>query len=140
MRTETHYTDQPVCPYCGHTDKYPGAISEEATELDCESCGETMFFERHVSVSYSTGPKVKTGAVLGFAQAVREYGDGWLTHFSSEPAYRGLSAATVCTLRSWRPGMSTTQSPFDSGVMVMAETYGRSWQVKDADIRGDSHG
>jgi hypothetical protein len=133
--SETTYTPAPVCPYCGHVEKDAWEISEHANEHDCNACGETMFIDRHVSVSYSTGPKAKVGGKLGFVQAVTEYGDSWLSHFNSLPSYRGLSAATICSLREWRPGLSTTDTHFDSGVMVMAEEHGRSWQVKADDVR-----
>lgn len=135
MTSETKYTDRPVCPYCGHVERDAWEIPEHATEHDCASCGETMFIQRHVSVSYSTGPKVKTSGKLGFVRAVTEYGDGWLSHFGNQPSYRGLSVQTYCAMKEWRPGLSTTTSHFDSGVMVMAEKHGRSWQVRDDDVK-----
>ena len=138
MSDETRYTARPVCPYCGHEETDAWEISEHATEHDCASCGETMFIQRHVSVTYSTGPKTQVGDKLGFVQAVTEYGDSWRAHFNGEPEYRGLSAATLCSLREWTPGLSTTQTRFDSGVMVMAEKYGRSWQVKSEDVKEGS--
>ena len=69
-------------------------------------------------------PRVK---LLGFAAAVREYGDDWRQHgfgWNGE-SYRGLTPHTMCAL-----GESHTPDHSDAGHMVMCTKHGRMWQVK----------
>ncbi len=50
---DTDYTNNPVCPYCGHEhDDY--VYAEQSEDYDCESCGESFFIEPDVQVSYTT--------------------------------------------------------------------------------------
>lgn len=56
---ETQYTDNLVCPYCGHEEKDSWEIDfgpglDGDSEPTCGSCGEEYVAQRHVSVSYST--------------------------------------------------------------------------------------
>ena len=55
-------TDQAVCPYCGYADQDSwelGDGGEGSFETDCGECGLEYIVERHVSVSYSSKPKVQ---------------------------------------------------------------------------------
>ena len=91
---------------------------------------------------------------LGFADAVRKHGDGWISAFSEAQgegytgAFPKLDARTLVKLRSWTPNsFIDTRGAFDAGVMHMATHSGkpgdydaagrRAWQVRPKDIRGD---
>ena len=53
------YTDNIVCPYCGHVDSDSWEvfdISEESKTIDCNSCGKEFFVNQNISVSYTSKP------------------------------------------------------------------------------------
>lgn len=53
------YEDECVCPYCGDemTDSWElGSGGEESGETNCGNCNRPFYYERHISVSYSTTP------------------------------------------------------------------------------------
>lgn len=54
------YTDNAVCPYCGHEDYDSwelGCDNDECGESECGSCGKAYIWIRHVFVEYSTKRK-----------------------------------------------------------------------------------
>lgn len=62
MSTVNHeYTEEVVCPYCGHefTDSWElsGEDGQEG-ETDCGQCERLFLYYRNISVSYSTLPAV----------------------------------------------------------------------------------
>lgn len=51
------YTDEIVCPFCGHefSDSWEFSSNEEDLGLnECEQCGKSFYATRNVSVTYST--------------------------------------------------------------------------------------
>jgi hypothetical protein len=59
MSDDTQFTDEPVCPYCGHVHRDAWEINfgpglEGDTDIWCGECGEQMHCSRSVAVSYST--------------------------------------------------------------------------------------
>ena len=60
--SETQYSDDPICPYCGYKQRDAWEIkfgpgSEGETEVDCGECGKTFICSRSVTVTYCTNPK-----------------------------------------------------------------------------------
>ena len=54
---DTEYTDEVVCPWCGHkhTDSYEFfKLRGECSQSWCGSCGKPIEMVRHISVSYSS--------------------------------------------------------------------------------------
>ncbi len=49
---DTDYTDEIVCPHCGHM--YSDSFEVSEGEHECRDCGNAFNVERDVSVSYST--------------------------------------------------------------------------------------
>lgn len=49
-------TDDPVCPYCGSTQDDFYEVTRDSGETECSTCSRPFFYEREVSVSYSTSP------------------------------------------------------------------------------------
>ncbi len=47
------YTDDIVCPHCGHTYQDSFEFSESGEEK-CDECKKPFSFERNISCSYST--------------------------------------------------------------------------------------
>ena len=61
---DCEYTDECVCPYCGHeqSDSWEiGTGSEEDGETYCGSCGKDFAYSRHIRVTYSTEPIMQKG-------------------------------------------------------------------------------
>lgn len=58
----TEFTDKPICPYCGHSERNVWEIDfggmDGDVEHTCGSCGEDYSLSRHVSVSYSSSPLI----------------------------------------------------------------------------------
>jgi hypothetical protein len=51
------YTDEIVCPYCGHVDCDSWEFldgNEGDSVSDCGKCGKTFHCSRHISITYST--------------------------------------------------------------------------------------
>lgn len=60
MTTKDHsWSDEPVCPYCGHeaTNAWEWGIAEEDGEHECGECERTYTWTRHVLVRWNTQPK-----------------------------------------------------------------------------------
>jgi len=55
---ELNYTEEPVCPYCGHKDHDAWGINfggmEGETVSSCGNCGEYYTITRQVTIYYST--------------------------------------------------------------------------------------
>jgi hypothetical protein len=56
---ETQFTEQPVCPHCGHAERDAWEIDfgpgcEGETETYCGACGEEYAVSKTISVRYST--------------------------------------------------------------------------------------
>lgn len=54
---DTIYTDDPVCPYCGHSQVDSCELfcdSDESAETWCQHCEKEIIIFRHISVNYST--------------------------------------------------------------------------------------
>lgn len=49
---ETSYTDQPVCPYCGHA--HSDAWGMEEGNSCCDACDKEFFLTEHVTIKYKT--------------------------------------------------------------------------------------
>lgn len=70
------FTDNIVCPYCGHIDIDswdidPGA--EDLGLLECDECGESFYAERHISIDYTTRKATKgTCSICGEIDIVVE--------------------------------------------------------------------
>ena len=59
MSKDTEYTDNPVCPYCGHTEQDAWEIDfgpglDGDTETSCGNCGKDYKVFRNTTVYYST--------------------------------------------------------------------------------------
>jgi hypothetical protein len=59
LEIETDYTDDPVCPHCGHAEKDAWEIDfgpglDGTTELECSACRRDYFCERNCQVTYSS--------------------------------------------------------------------------------------
>jgi hypothetical protein len=50
--------DNPVCPYCGEEESDFWEVIADSGDHHCSSCNRPFFFEREVSVTYSTSPKM----------------------------------------------------------------------------------
>ena len=62
MKHDTEYTDQPICPYCGHQvrDAWEigfGPTCEGETDIECCDCGREFTVSRRCTITYSTYPK-----------------------------------------------------------------------------------
>lgn len=58
---DTGYTDEPVCPHCGHIlsdgcELGGGIGDEECGYTECDTCEKQFMWTRHVSVRFSTKP------------------------------------------------------------------------------------
>jgi len=51
---DTEYTDEMVCPHCGHEQMDSWEHHDDDGATECGECGEEFDYSRHVSVSYST--------------------------------------------------------------------------------------
>lgn len=51
---DTDYTDDLVCPHCGHVERDAWELQEDSGGAMCMSCGEDFHYERHVTVRYSS--------------------------------------------------------------------------------------
>ena len=49
-----NYTDEIVCPYCGHEFGDSWEIDADSGEEECYECGKKFEFYRHIEVSYCT--------------------------------------------------------------------------------------
>lgn len=62
---DTDYTDDIICPYCGHKDRDSWEVDfggmEGDTDVNCGACGEEFHASRSVSVSYSSWKKEEGG-------------------------------------------------------------------------------
>ncbi|HRZ18736.1 MAG TPA: hypothetical protein P5136_01650 [Methanofastidiosum sp.] len=45
-----------TCPYCGYRDNDSWEISSDSGEMTCGACSSTFFYERNVTVDYTTVP------------------------------------------------------------------------------------
>ena len=54
----TEFTNQPICPYCGHAERDAWEIDFNGMDGDaehtCGHCGEDYFLSRHVDIYYSS--------------------------------------------------------------------------------------
>lgn len=48
------YTENIVCPYCGHEDIDSWEAQSDHGEYECGMCDELFFYERIVTTQYST--------------------------------------------------------------------------------------
>lgn len=46
------WTDDPVCPHCGHT--HSGEMWSDENEHECHECGKSFLAIRHVLMRWST--------------------------------------------------------------------------------------
>jgi transcription elongation factor Elf1 len=56
---DTDYTNQPVCPYCGHEERDAWEIDfgpglDGDTTTSCGNCGEDYFCSREATIRYTT--------------------------------------------------------------------------------------
>lgn len=54
---DTQYTDEPICPYCGHRHSAAWEWQLENSQEEpraCESCGREFIVQMEVTVTYST--------------------------------------------------------------------------------------
>lgn len=55
---DTEYTDEIVCPWCGHEHEdswdHFSSYGCNTCEFDCDSCGKTIYVEQIVKVTYSS--------------------------------------------------------------------------------------
>ncbi len=49
-------TSDPICPYCGEEQGDFWEVSADSGETECSTCARPFFYERQVSVEYSTSP------------------------------------------------------------------------------------
>lgn len=56
---EQNYTDDIVCPYCGHTEGDSWECSDEEDEHECVNCGSIFSYQREVTVNYCSQPVKK---------------------------------------------------------------------------------
>lgn len=58
---DTSFTDEPVCPYCGHEETDAWEIDfggcDGDTEHSCGSCGEDYHLSRQVTFHYASSKK-----------------------------------------------------------------------------------
>jgi DNA-directed RNA polymerase subunit RPC12/RpoP len=52
---DTRYTDNIVCPHCGHEHLESWEWADSDDESECEHCGGHFFHERTISVNYYSG-------------------------------------------------------------------------------------
>lgn len=62
---DTHLTDEPMCPYCGHVEEDAWEIDfgpgiEGDTETSCNECGRNYQVSRTCTVYYSTQAMMET--------------------------------------------------------------------------------
>jgi len=55
------YTDNIICPWCGHKDR-DSWESDDNGEEECGDCGKEFTYERIVTVEYCTSKKKETPA------------------------------------------------------------------------------
>lgn len=58
-KIESHVTDYPVCPYCGHVDKDPSEIefsSSEVAEVTCGECDMDYTLIQHIKTTFTSKP------------------------------------------------------------------------------------
>ena len=48
------YTDEIVCPYCGHEFSESYEFSGDSGEEECYECGKEFEYHRHIEVTYCT--------------------------------------------------------------------------------------
>ena len=48
------YTDEVVCPYCGHEQSDSWEYEEYHNPIECGECGKEFKFSRQVEVTYCT--------------------------------------------------------------------------------------
>lgn len=61
MREIDHkYTDELVCPYCGHEHRDSWEASDDDGSFWCGECDAEFSYTRHISVSYSTSKLAAT--------------------------------------------------------------------------------
>lgn len=54
MEFNHQYTNEIVCPYCGHEQSDSFELIDDDGEMNCGSCSGTFSFERHRRITYST--------------------------------------------------------------------------------------
>jgi len=109
------YTDNIVCPYCGEEVSDCWEMSSDSDEYECGECGAWFFYERNVSVSYSTtkldpveaeklirfgcrGCAVRMDGKCGhYVASSKKYDDEWLKLVSSMPK---IAEMTSCPKKS----------------------------------------
>lgn len=50
---EHEYTDELICPYCGHENKTEYDAPDYETE-ECNKCGEEFKYDHYIEITYTT--------------------------------------------------------------------------------------
>ena len=53
-KIEHEYTDEPVCPHCGHVHRDSFEWEEDEGTQECEQCGKAFVYTRVVTVDWCT--------------------------------------------------------------------------------------
>lgn len=53
FHTDCLFTDELMCPYCGHTTSDSWELDDEG-EICCDECNETFKYTRNFEVTYSS--------------------------------------------------------------------------------------
>lgn len=48
--------DEPVCPYCGYKIEDAWEYSDGEQEIECDSCGRSMYMNAEPKIEYTTAP------------------------------------------------------------------------------------
>lgn len=51
---DTNFTNNIICPYCGSEDGDSWEETQDWGEIECGNCYKTFYFEREISVTYTT--------------------------------------------------------------------------------------
>ncbi len=51
---DSTYTQEIVCPHCGHEHCNSWELSHDSGEMDCCDCGKEFHYERNITIDYST--------------------------------------------------------------------------------------
>lgn len=60
-KIDCDFTDDLVCPYCGHKhrDAYEHFTSSDDIDTYCDSCGLEFHSQRHITIHYTSTPVVQ---------------------------------------------------------------------------------
>lgn len=57
MELNTYYTEEIVCPYCGHVHQNSFELTKDEDTMECENCNKEFEYVRNIEITYSTFPK-----------------------------------------------------------------------------------